>query len=164
MMSEGRPSLRRRLLVAAVLPLLFLVGLVVWFLSRPINPGVFIVRIVPARGTSGLVLSLLGPSGQKLGDWPFVDTPEAAALAVLEKRVPWEAVSRNTSVARPCLVLQLGRTVPEAAVPAPQGEVAPGAPCVRLEASSSLPPATASALLEAVRAVCPAEMVTVNDV
>ncbi len=49
----------------------------------------------------------------------------------------------------------------QGAVPAPDGD--PAAPCVRLEASPTLPPATIDALLRALRAVCPAEVVTVND-
>jgi hypothetical protein len=50
----------------------------------------------------------------------------------------------------------------EASVPAPQGEPPASTPCVRLEAPASLPRATVAALLEALRAVCPADAVTVS--
>jgi len=49
----------------------------------------------------------------------------------------------------------------QAAVPAPSSPSA--APCVRLEASPTVPRVTTDALLQAVRAVCPADLVTVND-
>ena len=51
----------------------------------------------------------------------------------------------------------------QAAVPSPVRETPAAVACVRLEASAGLPRATSEALLQAVRAVCPADMVTVND-
>jgi hypothetical protein len=88
-----------------------------WFVTRRISPGTFLIRLVPSRASKGgLELSVYGPGGEKLGDWPFVGTPPPSVLAGVEKKVPWEAVSKNTSVASPCVVLQVGRTVPEEAV------------------------------------------------
>ena len=118
MMPDVRPSpVRRVLLVGVAVVLVPLLGLLGWFLTRPISPGVFVVRVVPARGTAGgLLLSLFGPGGEKLGEWPFQEAPGPAALKSLEKKVPWEAVATKASTARPCLVLQVGRTVPETAV------------------------------------------------
>ncbi len=51
----------------------------------------------------------------------------------------------------------------QAAVPPSTGPAAQRAPCLRLEASPSLPPSTTEALLRALRAVCPVDMVSVND-
>ncbi len=50
----------------------------------------------------------------------------------------------------------------QVAVPAPSSGKA--SPCVRLEAAPTLPRATTEALLHALRAVCPADVVTVVDV
>ena len=49
----------------------------------------------------------------------------------------------------------------QVAVPVPSAQTA--APCIRIEASPSVPRATTDALLHALRAVCPADLVMVND-
>jgi hypothetical protein len=104
-----------RLVLGAVLLLLVAFG--GWFVTRKITPGGFVVRIGPAGvAPGGLVLSVLGPGGGKLGEWRFVDVPGPPLLAGLEKKIPWPAIASNAGPGRPCLTLEVAPFVTEAAV------------------------------------------------
>jgi hypothetical protein len=118
MVPEGSSQpVRRTLLVVLVV---FVVGGLAfggWFLTREITPGDFVIRIVPAGvAPGGLLLSLLGPGGGKLGDWRFEGVPGPAVLAGLQKKVPWTAVATNARQRLPCLTLEVAPYVPEAAL------------------------------------------------
>jgi hypothetical protein len=118
MASDGSShTFRRVLLLGLGGVLLFLLAFGGWFVTRRITPGGFVVRVGPAGvAPGGLVLSLLGPGGGKLGDWRFVDVPGPSVLAGLEKKVPWMAIATNAGPRRPCLTLEVAPFVPEAAV------------------------------------------------
>jgi hypothetical protein len=94
-----------------------------------------ILRAVTRPDVPGVVaLTLWNARAERLGAWVTdVEVDQATLLAV------------------------------QAAVPRPEGASSPGVPCLRLEASPSLPPAAVNGLLHALRAVCPVDMVTLND-
>jgi hypothetical protein len=95
-----------------------------------------VLQAVTRPDVPGLVaLTLWSALGERLGAWVTDVVPDEMTLQGLQN-----------------------------AVPPPPGEPPSSTPCVRLEASGTLPPATAEALLTVLRAVCPVEMVTVNGV
>ena len=101
------------------------------------RPGArHVLQAVTRPDVPGVVaLTLWSVHGERLGAWVTDVPPDEATLLALQ-----------------------------AAVPAPPGEPPASTPCIRLEASGPLPRATSEALLKALRAVCPAEMVTVHGV
>jgi hypothetical protein len=104
------------------------------FAPRPGTRNV--LQAVSTPGVPGVVaLTLWNAQGERLGAWVTDVVPDELTLKALQL-----------------------------ALPAPAADAPASTPCLRLEASTSLPADTATALLKAVRAVCPAEMVTVNDV
>jgi hypothetical protein len=95
-----------------------------------------VLQAVTRPDVPGVVaLTLWSAHGERLGAWVTDVVPDEVTLQGLQS-----------------------------AVPPPPGEPPPNTPCVRLEASGSLPEATSEALLKALRTVCPVEMVTVNGV
>jgi hypothetical protein len=113
---DSRPF-RLALLLGLGAVVLMLLGFGGWFLTRSITPGGFVVRVAPSGvAPGGLVVSLLGPGGGKLGDWRFLDVPGPTVLAGLEKKIPWTAVATNASARRPCLTLETAPFVSEAAL------------------------------------------------
>jgi hypothetical protein len=80
-----------------------------------------------------VALTLWSPQGERLGAWVTDAVPDEATLRALL-----------------------------ASLPAPLSEPTATTPCVRLETTGVLPPATTETLLNTLRTVCPAEMVTVN--
>ncbi len=103
------------------------------FVPRP-GPR-HVLQAVTRPDVPGVVaLTLWSARGERLGAWVAeLDVDEATLLAV------------------------------QAALPVPPGATPPSVPCVRLEASANLPRASTEALLKMLRAVCPADMVTVNE-
>ncbi len=95
-----------------------------------------VLQAVTRADVPGVVaLTLWSAHGERLGAWVTDVVPDEVTLQGLQS-----------------------------AVPPPSGEPPPSTPCVRLEASSALPADTTEALLRALRAVCPAEMVTIHGV
>jgi hypothetical protein len=93
-----------------------------------------VLQAVTRQDVPGVVaLTLWSAHGERLGAWVTDVVPDEVTLHGLQ-----------------------------GAVPPPPGEPPPSTPCVRLEAPGSLPRATVEALLEALRAVCPAELLTVS--
>ncbi len=103
------------------------------FLPRPGSRH--LLQAITRLEVPGVVaLTLWSAQGERLGAWVTdVEVDEATLRAV------------------------------QAAVPPSTGPAAPRGPCLRLEVSPGLPPSTAEALLKALRAVCPVDMVTAND-
>jgi hypothetical protein len=117
MASEGRLlALRRALLLVLGGGLVLLLAAAGWLLSRPVTPGEFVIRVVPAGQQGVFALSLLGPGGGKLADWHYVNVPGPSVLDGLRKKVPWTAIAKDASARRPCLTLATSPAVPEAAV------------------------------------------------
>jgi len=108
-------------------------ALVLWAGFSP-RPGTrHVLQAVTRPDVPGVVaLTLWSAHGERLGAWVTDVIPDEVTLRSLEGAVP------------------------------PPGEAQASTPCVRLEAPASLPRATVEALLEALRTVCPADMVTVS--
>ena len=105
-------TVRRVFLTSGAALLVLLLGFGGWFFTRPVTPGEFVIRVVPAGSTPGaFVLNLRGPGGEGLGEWRFQDVPSPAVLAGLQKKVPWKAVSTQANPQRPCLTLQAPASV-----------------------------------------------------
>jgi hypothetical protein len=116
-MPDGVAHPRRRLLATALGGVLALgLSAAVWFFSRPVEEGVFVVRLAPdGAGPSPLRLELSGPSRELLGSWQFQDVPGPEVLAALRQKVPWTAMAAQASQRRPCLTLELHPSVSAAA-------------------------------------------------
>jgi hypothetical protein len=94
-----------------------------------------VLQAVMRPDVPGVVaLTLWSVHGERLGAWVTDVVPDEVTLAGLKASLP------------------------------PPGEPPSSTPCVRLETSGAVPSATAEALLRAVRAVCPVEMVAVHGV
>jgi hypothetical protein len=95
-----------------------------------------VLQVVSRPDVPGVVgLTLWSAKGDRLGAWVTDVLPDDATLVALQ-----------------------------AAVPVPSGAPTTAVPCIRLEASGLLSSRTVEVLLKTVRAVCPAEVVTVTDV
>jgi hypothetical protein len=93
-----------------------------------------VLQAVARLEVPGVVaLTLWSPQGERLGGWVTDALPDEATLRALV-----------------------------ALLPPPSGEPPVATPCVRVEATGVLSAATTETLLKALRAVCPAEVVTVN--
>jgi hypothetical protein len=104
-----------------------------WAGFSPRSGARHVLQVVAKPEVPGVVaLTLWSAQGERLGAWVTEVVPDEATLRALV-----------------------------GAVPAPAGELPPTVPCVRLEATGLLPAATTEAILRALRAVCPTEMVTV---
>jgi hypothetical protein len=98
------------------------------------RPGTrHVLQVIARPDVPGVVaLSLWSAQGERLGAWVTDAAPDEATLRAVVRAVP------------------------------PPGGESPTVPCVRLEATGTLPAATTEAILHALRTVCPTEMVTVN--
>jgi len=115
MTPEGAGSAVRRVLWAALATLLVLLLAVAgYFVSRPVSPGEFLVRLSRTGPASpSFQLALRGPGGGVLGLWGFQGVPGPSVLGGLREKVPWKAVSTHSSASQPCVTLEVGPGVPE---------------------------------------------------
>ena len=136
--------LRRLVLWGLGILLLLFLAAGAWFLTRRVVPGEFVIRLAPASaGSRFYQLSLRGPGGAVVGRWVFEGVPGPKILAGLQKKVPWAAISTNTSPARPCVTVEVPAPLPEEVL----------APVVQLALSECCPSTAVGVRCTAVRVI-----------
>jgi len=107
-------GVRRALLAGGACVLVLLVAAAGYLLTRRVTPGQFVVRLSLTSPTSrSFQLALRGPGGAVLGLWGFQGVPGPSVLGGLQQKVPWKAVSTQSSASQPCVTLEVSPGVPE---------------------------------------------------